>query len=151
MCLDLLDETAPQSMNMNFFKLNEVTSFNSLVSERYGSNFYSIIFKLISRIYIFGISNKITLRWMPQDFNSDWSTMAQVMVWSHQTKSHYVNQHWPSSVMPYGTTRLQRVKDLPLGLKELSHFMFNNMLSLYLESNGKIIFRSGLKISTNSP
>ena len=37
----------------------------------------------------------------------DKSTLVQVMAWSHQAISHYLNQYWPRSPMPYGITRPQ--------------------------------------------
>ena len=33
-----------------------------------------------------------------------------VLVWSHQSTSHFLNQCWPKSPTPYGVTRAQRVK-----------------------------------------
>ena len=38
----------------------------------------------------------------------------QVMAWCHQATSHYLSQHWPRCMSPYGITRIQSVK-WPLG------------------------------------
>ena len=46
---------------------------------------------------------------MPQDPTDDKSTLVHVMAWCHQATSHYLNQCWPRSPMPYGVTRPQWV------------------------------------------
>ena len=56
-----------------------------------------------------GISCKITLRWMPLDPTDDKSTLYQVMAWCCQATSHYLSQCWPSFISPYGITRPQWV------------------------------------------
>ena len=47
---------------------------------------------------------------MPQDLTDDKSTLVQVLAWCRQATSHYLNQCWPRSPMPYGITRPQWVK-----------------------------------------
>ena len=47
---------------------------------------------------------------MPRDLTDDKSTLVQVMAWCRQATSHYLNQCWPRSPMPYGVTRPQWVK-----------------------------------------
>ena len=47
------------------------TTVNSMAPERYGCNFESVIFKLISRIDISSILCEIVLKWMPQDLTED--------------------------------------------------------------------------------
>ena len=59
-----------------------------------------------------GISSEITLRWFSMDIPDDTSTLVQVMAWHHQTRSHYMSQCWPWSLMPYGVTRPQCVNTL---------------------------------------
>ena len=61
-----------------------------------------------------GISYEIALKWMPQDFTDDKSTLAQVMAWCHQVTSHYLRQCWPRSLSPYGVTRPQWVNSSTL-------------------------------------
>ena len=39
--------------------------------------------------------------------SDDESTLVQVMAWCHQTTSHYLNQCWPSSMLPYEVTEPQ--------------------------------------------
>ena len=53
------------------------------------------------------------LRCMPQDLTDDKSTLFQVMAWCRQATSHYPNQCWLRSPMPYGVTRPQWVKHIP--------------------------------------
>ena len=57
-----------------------------------------------------GICYEIVLRWMPIDLTDDKSTLVQVMAWCRQATSHYLSQCWPRSLLPYGTTRRQRIK-----------------------------------------
>ena len=56
-----------------------------------------VIFKLISRIYILGISYKNAPMWMPGHLTD----------YSHHC--HYLSQWWPRSMSPYGITRPQWV------------------------------------------
>ena len=63
----------------------------------------------MSRVDILSISCKIALRWMPQDFTDDKSTLVQVMAWCHQATSHYLDQCWLRSILPYGVARPQWV------------------------------------------
>ena len=53
---------------------------------------------------------------MPQDLTDDKSTLVQVMAWCRQAASHYLNQCWPRSPMPYGVTRPQWVNWLSPGV-----------------------------------
>ena len=57
-----------------------------------------------------GIIGEIALRWMSLDLTDDNSTLVQVMAWSRQATSHYLNKCWPRYLMPYGVTRPQWVK-----------------------------------------
>ena len=83
---------------------------NSLAPRRFEINFREVIFKLILVIDGLGISCEIVLTWTPQDLADDKSTLVQVMAWCRQATSHYLSQCWPSSLSPYGVTRLQWVK-----------------------------------------
>ena len=65
---------------------------------------------LVLLIGIFRSSHDIALRWMPQDFTDDKSTLVQVMAWCRQAPSHHLSQCWLSSLSPYGVTRPQWVK-----------------------------------------
>ena len=82
---------------------------NSLVPGRCGWNLNLVIFKLTSRVDTLSISGEIALRWMPQDFTDDKSTLVQVMAWCRQATSHYLGQCRPRSISPYGVTRPQWV------------------------------------------
>ena len=64
-----------------------------------------MLFKLKSRAEFLSISCEIALRWMPQDFTDDKSTLVQVMAWCRQATSHYLSQCWHRSLLPYGVTR----------------------------------------------
>ena len=46
-------------------------------------------------------------------FNDDKSIVVQVIAWSRQATSHYLNQCWPRPVLPYGVTEPQWVKIMP--------------------------------------
>ena len=87
-----------------FTKLQE---FNSLAP---GVNITCVIFKLILWIDILRTSCKNGIRWVPQDLTDYYWTFVQVMVWCLQAASHYLNQYWPKSKLPYGVTRPQWVK-----------------------------------------
>ena len=83
---------------------------NTLAPGRCGCNLKLVIFKHTSRVDILSISCEIALRWMPQDFTDDKSTLVQVMAWCRQATSHYLGQCWPPSISPYGVARPQWVK-----------------------------------------
>ena len=87
---------------------------------RSGCDFKNVIFNLVLLIGLFRSSYVNVLRWMPQDLTDDKSTLVQVMAWCHQATSHYLNQCWQRSPMPYGITRPQWVKTN--GLDALSHY-----------------------------
>ena len=99
--------------NMN---IQTKQSFNSLAPGKYQWNFRHVIFKQILVIDGWGISCEIALIWMSLDFADGQSTLVQVMAWCHQATSHYLSQCWPRSLLPYGVTRPQWVKDL-MGLQ----------------------------------
>ena len=48
--------------------------------------------------------------WIVQDPTDDKSTLVQVMAWCLQATSHYLNQCWLRSMMPYSIIRSQWVK-----------------------------------------
>ena len=73
-------------------------TINSMFPGRCSWNLKSLIFKLLSRIDIMGISSETSLWWMPRYLNDDLSALVQVMVWCCQATSHYMNQCWPSSM-----------------------------------------------------
>ena len=74
--------------------------------------FRYVIFKQILVIDGWGISCEIALRWMSLNLTDDKSTSLQVMAWCHQPTSYYLSQYWPTSLSPYGVTRIQWVKDI---------------------------------------
>ena len=102
-----LIKVAPQSLHCHL--KNHHVMLNSLVPGRCRCNLKLVIFKLTSRVAIFSISCEIALRWMPQDFTDDKSTLVQVMAWCRQASSHYLSQCWPRSMLPNGVTRPQWV------------------------------------------
>ena len=83
--------------------------FNSLAPRKFEWNFRHVTFKQILVIDSWGISCKIALIWMSQDFTDDQSTLVQVMAWCRQATSHYLSQCWPRSLSPYDVTRPQWV------------------------------------------
>ena len=54
------------------------------------------------QIRFMSTSCEIALRWMPQKTSADKSPLVQVMAWCWQATSHYLNQWWPSFVLPLG-------------------------------------------------
>ena len=82
----------------------------SLAPGRPRSHFKTAIFNLVLLIGIFTSSIDNPLRWMQWDLTDDKSTLDQVMAWCRQATSHYLNQCWPSSMLPYGVTKPQWVK-----------------------------------------
>ena len=57
-------------------------------------------------------SCKIAHMWMPQNHTKSKFTLVQVMAWCCQATSHFLNQCWTRSLMPYGITRPQWVKSI---------------------------------------
>ena len=70
-------------------------------------DFKNVIFNLALLVGILKSPYDNVLRWMPQYFTDDKSTLVQVMAWCHQATNHYLNQCWPRSPTPYGVTRPQ--------------------------------------------
>ena len=52
-------------------------------------------------------SCETALRWAPQNYIDNFSSLVQVMAWCCQAPSQYLSQCWPSSMPPYGVTRPQ--------------------------------------------
>ena len=48
---------------------------------------------------------------MVQDTTDNKSTLVPVLAWCHWSPSHYLNQCWPSFMMPYGIIWSQCLKD----------------------------------------
>ena len=86
-------------------------AFNSLAPGRFKRNFTKVTFKLILAIDTWVIRHDIALWWMSLDLTDDKSTLVQVMAWCHQAPSHCLSQCWPRSLLPYGVTRSQWVKN----------------------------------------
>ena len=82
---------------------------NSLAPGTSVYDFKKSIFNLVSLTGICRTSYANTLRGMPQDLTDGKSTLVQVMAWCRQAASHYLNQCWPRSLLPYGVTRPQWV------------------------------------------
>ena len=86
------------------------TDFNSLAPGKFEWKFRYVIFKRILVIDGWGISSEIALIWMSLEFIDDQSTLVQVTAWCRQATSHYLNQCWLRSLLPYGVTKPQGVK-----------------------------------------
>ena len=67
---------------------------------------------------------------MPQNLTDDKSTLNQLMAWCRQATSHYLNQCWPRSPMPYG-----------VGPKELN-------LTISVPLNGLTLTGASLSVGT---
>ena len=71
---------------------------NSFVPGRCGTNFKSLIVRLIIQNGSWGTRWEIALRWMPQNFTDEKSTLVQVMAWCRQVTSHYLIQCWQQAI-----------------------------------------------------
>ena len=82
-----------------------------LAPGRGGSDFKNAISPLILHIHIVSTSHGIARSWIQVIIFDDKSTLVQVMTWCHQTSSHYSDQSWPSSMLPYNVTSPQWVNN----------------------------------------
>ena len=71
------------------------------------SDFENAIFSLV---LVTGIFRSYVIWWMPWDLTDDKSLLVQVMSWCRQTSNHYLSQCWPRSMLPFGITWPQLVK-----------------------------------------
>ena len=83
-------------------------TLNSLILGRCGCDLRSLII-VMSRIDIYSTCCQINLSWIPLNPNGDIWTFVKVMAWYHNATSHYLNQFWLRSTMPYAITRPQSV------------------------------------------
>ena len=104
-------------------------NINSLVPVT-RNDFKNVISNHIVGIKFRNTSCEIAFRWMTQALTDDQSTLVQVMVWCHQTASHYLSQCWSKSMLAFGITRLQRVK-----YTEAWTQIFGNNSRWYLNQN----------------
>ena len=85
------------SMYKGYTTKDDSTSvhINSLAPGKCGSNFNSMIFKLIIQNSSLGTYCDVTLMWMQLNLTNGKSTLAQVMAWCRQALSHYLGQCCP--------------------------------------------------------
>ena len=104
--------------------------FSLLVTGRWHSNSENIIFKLIIQNIIYGNA----LRWMLQNLINGKSTLVQVMAWRHEATSHYLNQCWPRSMMPFSVLHIMSLTMTliakNLGIKHVNKQVCNHQTSL---------------------
>ena len=100
---------------------NQSFYFNSLAPGKFAWNFRQVIFNQILVIDGWGISCEIALIAMSLDFTDDQSILIQVMAGCRQATSHYLRQCWPRSLLPYGVTKPQWVKDNRGGITQSIH------------------------------
>ena len=84
------------------------------------------------------------------DLTDGESTLVQVMAWCHQAISHYLNQCWPSLVLPYGITRPQWVNTLRQE-QNGCHFADNIFKCILLNENFYILFETSLDFVPEDP
>ena len=89
------------------------------------------IVQLILVIDGWGISFEIVLLWMLLYLTDDKSTSVQVMAWSHQATSHYLNHYWFRSMPPCGLTRPQWVKPVDGWITPGSTTYAGTMMTMY--------------------
>ena len=78
----------------------KVLIVNSLATQRCGSDFKSIGFKIIIENSSFRTHNEIAPMGMPPNHTNEQLTLVQVMVWCRQA-------YWPRFMSPHGVTRPQ--------------------------------------------
>ena len=85
-----------------------------VLREIFGCDIEYVVLLYILIINTLSISSEFALRWTPQDFSTGKSTLFRVMASYNQATSHYLDQCWLSSKLPYGVIRRQWVgKDWP--------------------------------------
>ena len=77
-------------------------------SGRWVSYSQSITFKLNLWNSSLDTRCDIALRWMPENPTNEKSTLVQIMARCCQATSHYLNQCWSRSALPYGITGVTR-------------------------------------------
>ena len=117
---------------------------------KFEQNFNQVIFKLISVTDGWGISCKITLRWMPLDLTDDKSTLVQVRAWCRQATSHYLSQCWPRFMSRYGVTRPQWVTSSFPG-QNGCHFTDNIFKCIFMNEKLCILIRISLRFVPEDP
>ena len=93
---------------------------NWLAAEKCWYDFRNGIFNLALLINIFRFDHYNSLRWIPLDPTDDKSILVQVMAWCRQATSHYLSQYWTKSMLPYGITGPQWVKEFLVCIMILS-------------------------------
>ena len=78
--------------------VQDKSEINPLELGRCGSNFKSVICKLILENSSLDTRYEITLRWMAQDLTIGKSTLIQVIGLFHQAAKHFLIQCWPRSM-----------------------------------------------------
>ena len=108
----MMEQTYGEWMNTTLLEVQLCVYFNSLAPGRPGCHFKTAIFNLILLIGFFRSFHNNAPRWMLWDLTDGKSTLVQLMAWCRQATSHYLSQCWPSSMLPYGVTRPQWVKEM---------------------------------------
>ena len=129
-CLSMEGDLGP-SQCKNVLTQYRDSHFNSWPPGKFERNFRYVIFQGILVNDSWGISCEIALIWMSVDFTDDQSTLVQVMAWCRQAASHYLSQCWPRSLMPYGVTRPQWVKD---EMVWWSSYLYNGKPQMWINS-----------------
>ena len=109
-------------------------SFDSLLPGWCGSNYKSIVFKLIIENSSLVSRCGIAHMWMPLIFTNEKSTLVHVMALCCQAPGHYLSQFWPRSMSSYVVIRLQWVKCLMMQFRWVHVYQgeFNFLLRCFL-------------------
>ena len=115
--------------------IHQLLHLTHLAPGRCGSNLKSIIFETFIENSSLDTNGKNSVRWIPQDFTNESSSLVQVMTQCCQATSLslYLNQCWlwSSSMRPYGVTRPQWVKHWSVPTWPTATFFLSN-LTLYV-------------------
>ena len=108
--LNVFPRVSAGNLTEIFFKQHSscalfISCFNSLISEKCGSNFEVIIYKLIMQNSSSGTHCEIALRWMSHNLKGKKLALVQVMGWFRQAMGHYLSQCWPSFMSSYGVNK----------------------------------------------
>ena len=121
------------ALSMLYFKMGKnwvfhISCANSLVPGRSGYDLKNAMFNVVLLIGVSSYHHNNALRWVPQDLTDDKSTLVYVMAWCHQATSHYLNQCWPRSPMPYSIDWPQCVNNSNFDLRHQIDVQWLNLI-----------------------
>ena len=86
----------------------------------------------------FNISCETGNTWMPQDLNDDFYVLLHLVAWCHKATSHYLNQCWLRSMMPYGKTSSQWISKT-LSIYYCIFLYDQSLISIFIKPISKLV------------